>query len=133
VPTVGLNVQIFKRSGVTCKVWDMGGQAAYRSEWSRYARGCGVIVVIVDTQQPDDVPVVKRELHQLLEDRELATTPLLVLANKTDLGPKVSEQEVITGLNLDYFVDAPWLLIPASAKRGDNVDKALQFLIKHAK
>ncbi len=132
MPTVGLNVQIFKRNGVTCKVWDMGGQSAYRSEWSRYARGCGVICVLVDTQQPDDVPTVKRELHQLLEDRELSGIPLLILANKVDLGPKVSEQDLITGLNLDYVVDAPWLLIPTSAKEGDNIDKALEFLIKYA-
>lgn len=133
VPTVGLNVQVFRRQGVVCKVWDMGGQAAYRAEWARYARGCGVICVLVDTTRPEDLPQVKRELIQLLEDRELATTPLLILANKVDLGPQITEQELITGLNLDYVVDAPWLLIPVSAKRGDNIPKALEFLIKHAK
>jgi len=26
VPTVGLNVQTFKKQGVSCKLWDLGGQ-----------------------------------------------------------------------------------------------------------
>ena len=59
--------------------------------------------------------------------------PLLVLANKIDLGPKISEQELIRGLNLDYVVDNPWVVIPISAKNGANIDKALDFLIKNSK
>ena len=49
--------------------------------------------------------------------------PLLVLANKIDLGPKITEQELIKGLNLDYVVDNPWLLVPISAKMGTNIDQ----------
>ena len=37
------------------------------------------------------------ELHRLLEDRELASTPLLVLANKIDLQPHISEPDLIRG------------------------------------
>lgn len=49
-PTVGLNVKMMKRGGITCKIWDIGGQAKYRSEWPRYTRGCDVIAFVVDTQ-----------------------------------------------------------------------------------
>lgn len=38
-PTVGLNVKVMKKGGVTLKVWDIGGQKQYRSEWARYTRG----------------------------------------------------------------------------------------------
>jgi len=38
----------------------------------------------------------------------------------------------VAGLNLDYIVDSPWLVIPVSAKIGTNVDQALEFLIKQA-
>lgn len=131
-PTVGLNVKIMKKNGVTFKVWDIGGQIQYREEWARYARGCGVIAFAIDTQDPKSLPIAKKELHQLLEDRELQKVPLLILANKIDLGPKVSEQELIKGLNLDYILDNPWLVIPISAKYGTNVDQALEFLTKHA-
>lgn len=132
-PTVGLNVKIMQKGGVTCKIWDIGGQARYRSEWSRYTKGCDVIAFVIDTQEPKSLAVAKKELHQLLEDRELAKTPLLVLANKIDLGPKMSENELIRGLNLDYITDNPWVVIPISAKDGTHVDKALEFLIKQSR
>jgi ADP-ribosylation factor-like protein 8 len=68
-PTIGLNVKIMKKNGIKFKLWDIGGQAKYRSEWPRYTKGCNVIVFVVDTQRPDLVPTAKKELHQLLEDR----------------------------------------------------------------
>ena len=133
-PTVGMNVKVLKKGGVTLKVWDIGGQKQYRSEWARYTRGCNVIAFVIDTQSPQTLHVAKKELHQLLEDRELSRLPLLVLANKIDLGPKISEQELIRGLNLDYVVDNPWVVIPISAKNGANIDKvhnALQQRCEH--
>lgn len=59
--------------------------------------------------------LARRELHRLLEDQELASTPLLVLANKVDLEPHMSEDQVIRELNLDYVTANPWILIPISA------------------
>jgi len=132
-PTVGLNVKIMQKGGVTCKVWDLGGQEKYRSEWPRYTKGCDCIAFVIDTQEPTLLPTAKKELHRLLEDRGLSSLPILILANKIDLGPKISEQELIKGLNLDYIVDNPWVVIPVSARDGSNVDKALEFLIKQAK
>ena len=102
---------------------DIGGQAQYRSEWGRYTRGCDVIIYVVDAHAFDTIPLAKKELHRLLEDRELATTPLLVLANKVDLEPHISEPELIRELNLDYVTDNPWLVIPISALRVINIDQ----------
>jgi len=97
------------------QLWDLGGQSRYRSEWGRYTKGSDVIIFVVDTQAPEDLPTAKKELHQLLEDRELARLPLLILANKIDLGPKISEPEMIKGLNLDYITETNWLIIPGQA------------------
>jgi Arf/Sar family protein len=118
---------------VTVKIWDLGGQERYRAEWFRYTRGCNVIVFIIDSQQPAHLATAKKELHQLLEDRELARIPLLILVNKVDLGSRISEAEAIKGLNLDYISENPWVVMPLSAKCGTNVNEALEFLIKHAR
>lgn len=48
VPTIGLNVKLVKKGGVTMKCWDIGGQQMYRSEWGRYAKGCDCIIFVVD-------------------------------------------------------------------------------------
>lgn len=131
-PTIGLNVKMVKRGGVQMKCWDLGGQTQYRSEWGRYTRGCNVILFVVDTHSIHTLPDVKIELHRLLEDRELQTTPLLVVANKVDLSPHASESELIKALNLDYIIDNPWIIIPCSALRNTNVDEIIQWLIRQA-
>jgi Arf/Sar family protein len=96
-PTIGLNVKMVKRGGVQMKCWDLGGQSQYRQEWGRYTRGCNVIMFVVDSNAMHLLPDAKAELHRLLEDRELASTVLLVVANKIDLEPRVSEQQLIKG------------------------------------
>jgi Arf/Sar family protein len=79
------------------KCWDLGGQSQYRSEWGRYTKGCNVILFVVDSNALHLLPDAKAELHRLLEDQELATTPILVVANKIDLDPHVSEQDLVKG------------------------------------
>ena len=92
VPTIGLNVKLVKKGNVKMKCWDIGGQEQYRSEWGRYTRGCDVIIFVVDSNATDKISTARRELHRLLEDRQLATTPLLILANKIDLTPTCPNQ-----------------------------------------
>ncbi|CAE7523697.1 Arl8 [Symbiodinium microadriaticum] len=131
-PTIGLNVKMVKRGGVQMKCWDLGGQSIYRAEWGRYTRGCNVIIFVVDAHAMDILPDVKIELHRLLEDRELSTTPLLVVANKIDLEPHATEPQLIKELNLDYIVDNPWIIIPCSALKNTNIDEVVQWLLRQA-
>lgn len=43
--------------------------------------------------------------------------------------PHLAETEVIKGLNLDYVVDNPWVVIPCSALRSTNVDQVVEWLV----
>ncbi|CAM9616224.1 unnamed protein product [Scytosiphon promiscuus] len=133
VPTIGLNVKMIKRGGVQMKCWDIGGQAQYRGEWGRYTRGCDVIIYVDDGHAVKSAALARRELHRLLEDEELASTPLLVLANKVDLEPHMTEDQVIRELNLDYVTANPWILIPISALKVVNIDQVLQWLVKQSR
>ncbi|CAM9515234.1 unnamed protein product [Heterosigma akashiwo] len=132
-PTIGLNVKVIRKGGVQMKCWDIGGQAQYRSEWGRYTNGCDVIIYVVDSSALDLISLSRKELHRLLEDRALATTPILILANKIDLEPHISEAELIRELNLDYIVDNPWIVIPVSALRVVNIDQVVAWLLKQGR
>lgn len=113
-PTIGLNVKQFKKGGVKMKVWDIGGQVQYRSEWGTYTKGCDCIIYLVDAgnvfnlswkslstnlilHKPDCLSISKKELHLLLEDTELNGIPILVIGNKIDIKPHLTESEIITG------------------------------------
>lgn len=58
----------------------------------------------LDAADESRVASARKELHRLLEDPALSHTPLLIAANKIDLTPHMSEQEVIKNLNLDYIM-----------------------------
>lgn len=92
---MGLQVREFKKGALKMKVWDLGGQQSYRSEWARYARGVDVIVFVLDAADAERLSAARKELHRLLEDPALARTPLLIAANKIDLTPHLSEEEVV--------------------------------------
>ena len=135
VPTVGFNMRKVTKGGVTIKMWDLGGQARFRSMWERYCRGVQAIVFVVDAADLDGVEAAKQELHDLLSKPALAGIPLLVLGNKNDLPEALSANELITRLDLR----APSLrnrevcLYSISCKRQKNIDVTLEWLIAHAK
>eukprot|EP01032_Pedospumella_encystans_P026242 gene26242-29640_t len=98
---------------------------------------CGkttLLHVLSDGVPVQTVPTVglNMELHRLLEDKELARTAVLVVANKIDLEPHASEPLLIRELNLDYIVDNPWMIIPCSALKTINIEEIIQWLIKEA-
>jgi len=52
--------------------------------------------------QKETIPLAKKELHYILDDKDIIGKPLLVLGNKVDIDPHMEEMEIIKSLNLDY-------------------------------
>lgn len=123
------------KGGVTIKIWDLGGQARFRSMWERYARGVQAIVFVVDAADLDGIDAARQELHDLLSKPSLAGIPLLVLGNKNDLSEALSGSELISQLDLRApgLRDREVCLYSISCKRQKNIDVTLEWLIKHAK
>jgi Arf/Sar family protein len=88
---VGLNVKEVKKGNLKIKVWDLGGQVQYRPEWLAYSQGCHIIIFMVDSSNTEVLPICKNELFQLLENKELNNTPILICSNKIDINPHLSE------------------------------------------
>ncbi len=56
--------------------------------------------------QASKLPVARKELHSLLENRELNRKPLLILANKLDIA-KFKEPELIKGTPFFVLLSLP--------------------------
>jgi ADP-ribosylation factor-like protein 8 len=135
LPTVGLNVKLMKKEGVKMKVWDLGGQERFRKEWPKYTSNSDVVLFVVDSSDRERIPLAKKELHNLLEDNNLAGTPILILLNKIDVEPRFTKTEIISLLNLDY-IDAkrnPWAVVPISALKQTNISEVLDWLLENSK
>ena len=69
----------------------------------------------------------------MLEGKGIEGKPLLVLNNKIDIEPHMSEVEIIKELNLDYLYSNQWAVISVSALHGTNLDNAIDWLAKKGK
>jgi hypothetical protein len=63
----------------------------------------------VDAAAPQKLSTAKKELHKLLDDGSIGSTPMLILANKIDINPHVGEAELIDKLQLNYVMETPWM------------------------
>lgn len=133
IPTVGFNMRKVTKGAVTIKLWDLGGQPRFRSMWERYCRGVQAIVYVVDAADHDGLDSGRQELHELLQKPSLAKTPLLVLGNKNDLPGALSTTELIERLDLKALQDREVCVYSISCKNQTNIDKTIEWLMKHAK
>lgn len=121
------------KGGVTIKMWDLGGQARFRSMWPRYCSGVNAIVFVVDAADLDGVDAARQELHELLSKSPLVGIPLLVLGNKNDLPEALTADDLVARLDLKALQDREVCLYSISCKRQSNIDITLDWLTKHAK
>jgi Arf/Sar family protein len=112
---------------------NIGGQEQYRSEWSRYTKGCDVVLFVVDAAAPQKLGTAKKELHKLLDDGSIGSTPMLICANKIDIQSHVGEAELIDRLQLNYVMETPWMVLPISALKCTNVDQVVEWLTSQGK
>lgn len=133
IPTVGFNMRKMTKGGVTIKMWDLGGQARFRSLWERYCRGVQAVVFVVDAADVDSVPAAARELHSLLEKPSLKGIPLLVLGNKNDLPGALGVAQLTDMMNLQALRDREVCVYSISCRSKNNIDTTLEWLTKHAK
>ena len=71
----------------------------------------------------------KAELNHLLEIKEMSGIPIIILSNKIDVQPHLTENEIVKGLNLDYISENHWVLISISALYGTNLERVLEWLL----
>lgn len=134
IPTVGFNMKKVTKGNVTIKLWDIGGQARFRSMWERYCRGVSAIVYVVDAANPEKFADAKTELHSLLSKAPLENIPLLVLGNKIDLPGALGVEEIAEVLGLSAFDGKrDYCCYAISAKDQINIDITLEWLTKHAR
>lgn len=132
IPTVGFNMRRVQKGGVTLKMWDLGGQARFRTMWERYCRGVSAVVFVIDAADYDRFDTARLELQDILSRRALDGIPVLVLANKSDLPGAVKDvDEIINTFGLREINNHEVSVYSISAKNRVNIDVTLQWLIDH--
>lgn len=132
IPTVGFNMRRVQKGGVTLKMWDLGGQARFRTMWERYCRGVSAVVFVIDAADEERFDTARVELQDILSRPALDGIPVLVLANKSDLPGAVKDvDEVVDIFGLNNIENHQVSVYSISAKNKVNIDVTLQWLIDH--
>lgn len=92
-----------------------------------------MFLIIFFIKKYEKISISKKELNSLLEDKGIENKPLLILANKIDIEPHMTETEIIRELNLDYVYSNPWAVLNVSALKGTNLENVVTWLTKKGK
>ncbi|CAE8742738.1 unnamed protein product [Polarella glacialis] len=129
IPTIGFNVETVQYKNIKFQVWDLGGQTSIRPYWRCYYPNTNAIIYVVDSADPDRIGDSKEELRLMLEEEELKSVTLLVLANKQDLPGAMSAAEVSESLGLTAIRNRQWAIFQTSALKGSGINEGLDWLV----
>ena len=102
-PTIGANLFIkrlaFKddkdeRYDFTITTWDIAGQERWANMRHTYYRGAQGVLVVADLTRKSSFAAVENFWIPDLRKNFNAHTPIILLANKNDLTPEITEEEI---------------------------------------
>ena len=131
-PTQGFNIKSVLHSGFKLNVWDIGGQKTIRPYWRNYYENTEALIYVVDAADRKRIYEAGFELDEILNEEKLATVPLLVFANESDL-MQASADEVAEALSLFNIKDRPWQIRACSAKTRNGLEPGLKWVVKQVK
>lgn len=146
-PTQGFSIKSVQSEGFKLNVWDIGGARKIRPYWRNYFENTDVLVsfffiftfprdilasraffflfstkiYVVDSADIKRLEETGQELSELLLEEKLRGVPLLVYANKQDLGQAVTAAEIAEGLGLHNIKDRDWQIQSCIATEGKGV------------
>ena len=130
-PTIGANIFIKKMvidgNEYNISVWDLAGQEKYEKMRFMYYKGAKGALIVGDLTRKDTFKKIQGFWAPDFYKHESKNAPVLVIANKSDLEPEISDEELEETAN---NIDAT-LYMKTSAKRGTQVIDAFSTLIKN--
>jgi signal recognition particle receptor subunit beta len=76
---------------------------------------------VVDSADRERMIECNAELEKLLEKEDLANVPLLVFANKQDLGLALTAEEIAESLKLESITDRKWSIYASCAVTKEGI------------
>jgi small GTP-binding protein len=117
-------------------IWDMPGQLRLRSKWLIGLQDSNIIVYMIDIANQRRFEESKKEIWNILRNRDLDGIPLLIMGNKIDLiiPPDESsytqlqnlKEEISTFFNFEKIQNRDWDFLFTSVKTNFNIEKAVQ-------
>jgi small GTP-binding protein len=138
--TVGVAIELIEyvdSSGVSTQylALDCGGQLEFaKALWQPHVEASDGVCFLFDSTDNESVQAAKHWLDEVLSwiDRNTSSkdTPLLFLANKSDLATALTMKEIIEKLQLKNIQKKSFGIYQISALKGSQVDEAFDWFFE---
>ncbi|CAF0739297.1 unnamed protein product [Adineta steineri] len=117
-------------------VTDVGGHAQARRLWKEYMFASTRLIFILDASNRQRIPEARHELMKILDDEDVQSIPILILANKIDnVATACGEQELRYHLQIENFLnveDPRVKLCMCSISRNEGFTDGIKWLINQS-
>lgn len=129
-PTLGVSITQLVFSELVVEFTDVGGQEAFRKDWTTYLKKPHVLLFVIDglDRDPARIRDASAELRRILQEPSVTGVPLLVLINKMDDPLAMSRKIVDEKYNLGTIAGRDVTIYEVSAKSGERMEAALNAL-----
>ena len=130
VTTIGVDFRfktmIVKNKIAKIQIWDTAGQERYRSITTAYYRGAAAIVICCDSTNKESFYNINNWIDEISKytDKDVDK---LILMNKCDL---VEERQIDKSEVSKFEKESGLKVMEVSAKTGNGVDKAFEYIIE---
>lgn len=121
----------------TCRlnIVDVGGdEESRRTLWTKLSHRRQILIVVLNTLEPDELPIMKKDLEELLKMKEASSESclVLILTNKVDLSVdySITVSDVLECLELSRFKNFKFGVFGTSATTGEGVEDCKNWLCK---
>ena len=129
IPTIGFNVETIDHGNVTFTGWDVGLRSQSRVLLRHYYIGTEALVFVIDCNDRERYNEAVDELRVVITEDVLREVPILVFANKQDLGAVMSHTEIHSDLMVrDFMAGRTWEVFPVSGLKGEGLTEGLDWL-----
>ncbi|XP_030369404.1 ADP-ribosylation factor-like protein 3 [Scaptodrosophila lebanonensis] len=112
---------------------DLSGQWGRRQIWRNYYGSANALIYVIDSTDAQRLGEARSELFDILLDKRLENTPLLIMSNKQDQVGAMPTSDVTNSLGLTRFERRNWLIQDCSALTGNGVEQAMDWIYRTIK
>ena len=113
IPTIGFNIETIDNENheKNMTIWDIGGGKKIRSLWIHYLNNTDGLIWVYDISKKETYEESQNELKLILNNPDTKSdTPLLIIANKSDLNEEGNSiNDYINGIQ-DYLSNRPYFI-----------------------
>lgn len=132
-PTRGFTSKEIRFDKSKFDVIDVGGQRSLRTHWADHFDGAVGIVWVIDSADRRRMYETGLELAALLQEDKLMGLPILILANKQDLGTAATAAEITVDLELHSIRNHDWRIQDCSAVENKGIKEGIDWLLDSIK